>query len=57
MLAAAATMKEMGAQVEDLSIPLAANAGAINGAIRVEAPVTDGDLPRDRPRDIAHDNR
>jgi aspartyl-tRNA(Asn)/glutamyl-tRNA(Gln) amidotransferase subunit A len=50
-------MRELGAQVEELSIPLAVNAGAINGAIRVEAPVTYGDLLRDRPRDIAHDNR
>ena len=57
VLAAATTMKEMGAHVEELSIPLAANAGAINGAIRVEAPVTYGDLLRERPRDIAHDNR
>ena len=57
VLAAAATMKEMGAQVEEISIPLAANAGAINGAIRVEAPTTYRDLLHDRPRDIAHDNR
>jgi aspartyl-tRNA(Asn)/glutamyl-tRNA(Gln) amidotransferase subunit A len=57
VLAAATTMKEMGAQVEEISIPLAANAGAINGAIRVEAPTTYRDLLHDRPRDIAHDNR
>ena len=57
VLAAAGTLREMGAQVEELSVPLAANAGAISGAIRVEAPVTYGDLVRDRPRDIAHDNR
>jgi len=57
VLAAAATMKDMGARVEEISLPLAANAGAINGAIRVEAPVTYQDLLRDRPQDIAHDNR
>lgn len=57
VLVAAATMKEMGAQVEEISIPLAANAGAINGAIRIEAPVTYQDLLRDRPQEIAHDNR
>jgi aspartyl-tRNA(Asn)/glutamyl-tRNA(Gln) amidotransferase subunit A len=57
VLVAAATMKDMGAQVEEISIPLAANAGAINGAIRIEAPVTYQDLLRDRPQDIAHDNR
>jgi len=57
VLAAAATMKEMGAQVEEISIPLATNAGTINGAIRVEAPTTYQDLLHDRPKDIAHDNR
>ncbi len=57
VLAAASTLAEMGAQVEELSVPLAANAGTISGAIRVEAPVTYRDLVRDRPRDIAHDNR
>ena len=36
---------------------MAANAGAINGAIRVEAPVTYGDILRERPRELAHDNR
>ena len=57
VLAAAETLREMGAEVEELSVPLAANAGTISGAIRVEAPVTYGDLLRDRPREIAHDNR
>ncbi|MCI0809985.1 MAG: amidase [Chloroflexi bacterium] len=57
VLAAAAKMSEMGARVEELSIPLAANAGTISGAIRVEAPVTYRELLRDRPKDIAHDNR
>ncbi len=57
VLAAAKTLGEMGAEVEELSIPLAADAGAIAGAIRVEAPVTYRELLRDRPRDIAHDNR
>ena len=57
VLAAADTLREMGAEVEELSVPLAANAGTISGAIRVEAPVTYGDLLRDRPREIAHDNR
>ena len=57
MLAAANTLSEMGAHVEELSIPLATNAGTISGAIRVEAPVTYGELLRDRPKDLAHDNR
>jgi aspartyl-tRNA(Asn)/glutamyl-tRNA(Gln) amidotransferase subunit A len=57
VLDAGAALKELGAQVEEISIPLAANAGAINGAIRVEAPVTYQYLLRDRPKEIAHDNR
>ena len=57
VLDAAAKMKELGAQVDELSIPLAANAGAISAAIRVEAPVTYQDLVRNRLRDIGHDNR
>ena len=56
-LDAVATLQNIGVQVEELSIPLAANAGAINGAIRVEAPTTYQELLRDRPGDIAHDNR
>ena len=40
------TLRTMGAQVKEISIPLAANAGAINGAIRVEAPCTYQDLLR-----------
>ncbi|MEO2140915.1 MAG: amidase family protein, partial [bacterium] len=34
VLDAIATLKNLGAEVVELSIPLAANAGAINGAIR-----------------------
>ena len=51
------TLRTMGAQVKEISIPLAANAGAINGAIRVEAPCTYQDLLRNRPEAIGHDNR
>ncbi len=51
------TLRSIGADVEELSIPLAASAGAINGAIRIEAPTTYQDLLRDRPEAIAHDNR
>ncbi len=57
VLDAIATLKNLGAEVVELSIPLAANAGAINGAIRVEAPITHGELLRNRPSEIAHDNR
>jgi len=51
------TLQGMGVELEEISIPLAASAGAINAAIRVEAPTTYQELLRDRPGDIAHDNR
>ncbi|MDA1128784.1 MAG: amidase [Chloroflexi bacterium] len=57
VLAAADALRGLGAHVEETSISLAANAGAINGALRVEAPVTYQELLRDRPKEIAHDNR
>lgn len=61
VLDAAGALGEMGALVAELSVTQAANAGtisgAISGAIRVEAPVTYRELLRDRPREIAHDNR
>lgn len=57
VLTAANTLRGMGAEVEELSVPLATNAGTISGAIRVEASVTYRELLRDHPRDIAHDNR
>ena len=50
-------LSKLGANVDEVSIPLAANAGPINGGIRVEAPTTYGDLLRERLRDIGHDNR
>ena len=56
-LDAADALSRLGAKVEEVSIPLAAHAGAINGGIRVEAPTTYRELLRDRPRDIGHDNR
>ena len=56
-LDAANVLTKLGAKVEEVSVPLAASAAAINGGIRVEAPTTYGDLLYDRPRDIGHDNR
>ena len=50
-------LRNLGADVDEVSIPIAAHAGPINGGIRVEAPTTYGDLLRERPRDIGHDNR
>lgn len=57
VLDAADTLGKLGAKVEEISIPLAASSGPINGGIRVEAPTTYRELLRDRPRDIGHDNR
>ena len=57
ILDAANALSKLGADVNEVSIPLAANAGAINSGIRVEAPTTYRELLRERPRDIGHDNR
>ncbi len=57
VLDAASALAGMGAEVKDVSIPMAAHAGPINGGIRIEAPTTYRKLLRERPRDIAHDNR
>ena len=57
VLDAANALAELGASVSEVSVPMAAHAGAINGGIRVEAPTTYRNLLRERPRDIAHDNR
>ena len=57
VLDAADALTGLGAEVAEVSAPLAAHAGAVNGGIRVEAPDTYRTLLRDRPRDIAHDNR
>ena len=50
-------LSKLGADVREVSIPIVAHAGPINGGIRVEAPTTYRDLLRERPRDIGHDNR
>ncbi len=50
-------LRKMGANVDEVSIPIAAHTGPINSGIRVEAPTTYGNLLRERPRDIGHDNR
>jgi aspartyl-tRNA(Asn)/glutamyl-tRNA(Gln) amidotransferase subunit A len=57
ILNAGNVLSKMGADVDEISLPIAAHAGPINGGIRVEAPTTYRDLLRDRPRDIGHDNR
>ena len=57
ILDAANVLAGLGAEVQEVSAPLAAHAGAINGGIRLEAPTTYRELLRQRPQAIAHDNR
>ncbi len=54
---AANAFGKLGAKVEEISVPMAAHAGPINGGIRVEAPTTYRSLLLERAQDIAHDNR
>lgn len=54
---AATVLGELGASVEEVSIPLAVHAQTISSGLRVEAPVTYRELLRDRLREIGHDNR
>ena len=57
ILDAGNALSRLGADVAEVSVPMAAHAGPINGGIRIEAPTTYRNLLRERPRDIAHDNR
>ncbi len=57
ILDASDVFSKLGAKVEEVSVPMAAHTGPINGGIRVEAPTTYAKLLRERPRDIGHDNR
>jgi aspartyl-tRNA(Asn)/glutamyl-tRNA(Gln) amidotransferase subunit A len=50
-------LRERGAVVEDVSIPLSGHAWAISGGLRVEAPMRYRELVRSRLQEIGHDNR
>ena len=54
---AANTLAELGARVEETSIPLTNHANTISSVLRVEAPTNYRDLIRNRLREINHDNR
>jgi aspartyl-tRNA(Asn)/glutamyl-tRNA(Gln) amidotransferase subunit A len=54
---AIAVLRELGATVEDVSIPLSTHAGAISGGLRVEAPRRYRMLLQSRLQEIGHDNR
>jgi aspartyl-tRNA(Asn)/glutamyl-tRNA(Gln) amidotransferase subunit A len=47
----------LGAQVEEVSIPLTRHANTISSVLRVEAPTNYRELIRDRLQEIEHDNR
>jgi len=54
---AADSLASLGAQVEEVSIPLASHANTISSILRVEAPTNYRELIRTRLREINHDNR
>ncbi|PKB79016.1 MAG: hypothetical protein BZY88_15520 [SAR202 cluster bacterium Io17-Chloro-G9] len=54
---AADSLAELGAQVEEISIPLTSHANTISSVLRVEAPTNYHDLIRNRLQEINHDNR
>lgn len=51
------TLAELGAEVEEVSIPMTSHANTISSVLRVEAPTNYRDLIRDRLQEIEHDNR
>ena len=51
------SMAELGAEVEEVSIPLASHSNTISSVLRVEAPTNYRELVRNRLREINHDNR
>ncbi len=57
VLRAISVLQELGARVEEVSIPLSAHASAISGGLRVEAPLRYRELVRLRAQEIGHDNR
>jgi aspartyl-tRNA(Asn)/glutamyl-tRNA(Gln) amidotransferase subunit A len=57
VLHAIGVLRELGASVEDVSIPLSAHAWAISAGLRVEAPLRYRELVRSRLQEIGHDNR
>ena len=54
---AANSLAELGAEVEEISIPLTSHANTISGVLRVEAPTNYRELIRNRLQEINHDNR
>ena len=55
--AAISKLVDLGATVQDVSIPLSVHQGTISGGLRVEAPTNHRELILNRLQDIRHDNR
>ena len=51
------SLAELGAHVEEVSVPLSTHANTISSVLRVEAPTNYRELIRDRLQEIEHDNR
>ena len=54
---AANSLAELGAHVEEISIPLCGDANTISSVLRIEAPTNYRELIRNRLQEINHDNR
>jgi aspartyl-tRNA(Asn)/glutamyl-tRNA(Gln) amidotransferase subunit A len=57
VLRAVEVLRGLGASVQEVSLPLSADAWTISSGLRVEAPMRYYELLRSRLRDIGHDNR
>jgi aspartyl-tRNA(Asn)/glutamyl-tRNA(Gln) amidotransferase subunit A len=57
VLAAANGLGELGATVDEVSLPMTSHAGTISGSIRIEAPTNYRDLLLNHLQEIRHDNR
>ena len=57
VLAAAGVLADLGATVQEVSIPLTDHASTISRGLRIEAPIQYGNLVRHRLQDLSHDNR
>jgi aspartyl-tRNA(Asn)/glutamyl-tRNA(Gln) amidotransferase subunit A len=57
VIKATGVLGELGASVEEVSVPLSVHSPTVSGALRVEAPTNYRDLVRNRLQEIGHDNR
>ena len=57
VLQAVNSLADLGAQVEEISVPLTSHSNTISTVLRVEAPTNYRELIRNRLQEINHDNR